>query len=454
MEVTRAAALSAYYARLLGDESEFQEFVTHLTVNETYFFREPSQLALLTDVLLPRLLAGRDGGEPIRIFSAGCSSGEEPYSIAMAVREKFGAGIHGQVSIVAADIDRCALARARQAEYGEFSFRALSPDLRARYFSPRGAHRSVLDAAVRDVVEFRQFNLLTPHYPSGLSGFDIVFFRNVSIYFDADTRRAVLQRLHAVMNDGASLVLGASETLANDLGVFELREASGGFYFAKSAAANGHMPLARPSPEAKPPAPTRTVPSPRRSPARPQPVAEAPAVTAPGWSATMEAVRRLLRDKQHEQALALIGSLAPEDDIRPRLLESHVRLQMRQFSEAAGLARQVLLFNNWSAEAHMLIGLACKWQGDVENAVRAFRILVYSKPDCWPAHYYLAALCRDDEASARRGFATALRQIDAHPDPDGGLELPLDLPVADIRFLCERRSAAASSMTRVASHGA
>jgi chemotaxis protein methyltransferase CheR len=452
MEATHGKTSAAYYACLLGDESEFQEFVTHLTINETYFFREPAQLALLTDVLLPRLMAARAGRAPIRILSAGCSTGEEPYSIAIALREKFGEGIAQQVSIVAADIDRRALARARLAEYGEFSFRALAPDLRARYFSARSPRGYGLDESVRDQVEFRQFNLLTPHYPSGLSGFDIVFFRNVSIYFDADTRKATLERLHAAMNDDGCLVLGASETLANDVGVFVLREERGAFYFAKSP---GEARLAMPvrAPE-KPRVMARVAPrmSGTRLAARAVAAPAAPVSPAAGWSAQVEAVRRLLREKKHAQALALIGP--GRADARARLLEGHVRLQMRQFTEAAGIARAVLAVNNWSAEAHMLVGLACKWQGDAESAVRAFRILVYAKPDCWPAHYYLATLHPADEAYARRGFATALRQLVAHPDPDGGLELPLDLPVADIRFLCERHVGSLSSTDKAIRHGA
>jgi len=91
----------------------------------------------------------------------------------------------------------------------------------------------------------------------------------------------------------------------------------------------------------------------------------------------------------------------------------------------------------------MLLGFAAKWQNDSEAAIEHFKSAVYSRPDCWPAHYYLGSLWHETQpAKARREYRTALIQMTANPDPDGGLRLPLDLPVADIRFLCERRGAA------------
>ncbi|MFN3077732.1 MAG: tetratricopeptide repeat protein [Alphaproteobacteria bacterium] len=111
----------------------------------------------------------------------------------------------------------------------------------------------------------------------------------------------------------------------------------------------------------------------------------------------------------------------------------------RDFHGAASLAREALERDAWSPEAGVLLGLIAKWNGDGAEAIRCFRQVIYSRPDCWPAHFYLADLIRpEDDAKARREYGIALRQMRANPDPDGGLLLPLNLPLADIRFLCER----------------
>lgn len=443
MEATGIQVFAAYFTRLLGDEAEFHELVTLLTINETYFFREPAQLTFLADSLIPRLLSDRAEERPIRILSAGCSTGEEPYSIAIALREKYGDGLDHRVAIVAADIDHRALAAARRAEYGEFSFRALPPSVRDRHFAVTAPRRYALAEAVRSRVQFHHLNLLSPAYPQSLHGFDVVFFRNVSIYFDVDTRRAILANLRAAMTDGGILVLGASETLANDLGVFHLMEEDGGFYFAKSPPRPVARSAARPgSLGAKPAAPRPSPPVPVHPVAVPVPAPVLAQPLAIDWSDVLGRLRALLRDKRHQDALHLVLSLPAISaaDGRSWLLEGHVRLQMRQFAEAAALAERAVGLDPWSVDALMLLALAAKWQGDGAAAIGHLKSIVYSKPDCWSAHYILGTLFQDsDPAKARRAYATALRQITANPDPDGGMWLPLDLPVADIRFLCERR---------------
>ncbi len=440
MAATGAETTATYFTRLIADEVEFHELVTLLTVNETYFFREPAQLTLLVEGLIPRLMTGRAAGQPIRILSAGCSTGEEPYSIAIALKEKFGDSVGHLVSICAGDIDHRALTTARRGEYGEFSFRALSPNLRDRHFVSTEPRRYVLHEGVRSLVEFHHLNLLSPVYPKAIRGFDIVFFRNVSIYFDVDTRRAILANLRAAMTETGILVLGASETLANDLGVFHLVEEGGGFYFAKTPSPPEPRPAPkRPVPARLPPAPPRMEVA--RSAAAPVPRRSPPTVD---WAAAVDSVRHLLRRKKHQEALEVVQAMpaASPADVRSWLLESHVRLQMRQFAEAAALATRAVDHDPWSVDALMLLALVAKWQGDEAAAIDRLKAIVYSKPDCWSAHYTLGTLLQGgDPAKARRAYATALRQVVANPDPDGGMWLPLDLPVADIRFLCERRCA-------------
>lgn len=470
MEATKAELPSIYYTRVLGDEAEFDELVSLLTINETYFYREPQQLALLTEQILPSLLA-KGTALPLRILSAGCSTGEEPYSIAMAVLEKFGESAGRMVSITGADIDQHALRRARHALYPEYSFRATPHAVRERYFTPQPGGKYRLHEPVRAMVEFHALNLLASQFPPALADFDVIFFRNVSIYFDAPTRANIQRTLHAAMRETGYLVLGTAETLANDLGVFQLREAGGSFYFIKGATA------AKSPPAVAPPIKTlgnlhlkpvsrlasRTAPRPQLSvpsvaPVRPAPPSKQAVATAPSAVSgifpvpieQIEAVRAQLRARQYGEALARLASLrmAAADDLDLPLLESYALLQSRRFAEAARLAQQVLERDNWSVDAMMLLGFIAKWQDDSVAAIGHFKTAVYTRPDCWPAHYYLGGLLQaSDAAKARREYRTALMQLTSNPDPDGGLRLPLDLPVADIRFLCERRSAAGGSQS-------
>jgi chemotaxis protein methyltransferase CheR len=452
MSATKADLPSAYYTHLLGDDAEFDELVSLLTINETYFFREPKQLELLTERLLPTLLAG--AGElplrplrPLRILSAGCSTGEEPYSIAMAIRNRFGECANRLVAITACDIDRHALRRARLAHYSEYSFRAAPQGLRERYFTalPEGGYR--LDETIRTMVEFHSFNLLASQLPVWLADFDVVFFRNVSIYFDAPSRERIQRTLHAVMRETGYLVLGTAETLANDLGVFELRDDQQRFYFVKSgpeptpvARAVRRAAIAVLPRKSAPVALARTA---ERVPDPPM----APALTSIP-SERIDAVRALVRAGRYGEALQQLMPLrgAAPDHVDGLLLESYALLQSHRFAEAAALARRVLERDSWSVDAMMLLGFAAKWQDDSAAAIDHFRTAAYIRPDCWPAHYYLGGLLHEGQAAkAGREYRTVLMQLTTNPDPDGGLRLPLDLPVADIRFLCERRGAASES---------
>lgn len=498
MAATQTPASSAYFSRVLADDGEFGELISLLTINETYFFREPAHLELLTERFLPPLLA-EPGERPLRILSAGCSSGEEPYSIAIAIREKFGENACRRVSISACDIDRHALARARQACYAEYSFRATPPALRQRYFRsgreygppPGPAPVQQLIEPIRRMVGFHALNLLGGQLPPALDALDVVFFRNVSIYFDAASRERILRQLHAAMREGAYLVLGAAETLANDLGIFRLREDQRGFFFVKegdrlapraptAAALPAARPARRPPPPLRPLAPfpagdwqARAVRSPPRATstrtvapavslpshdahdvhaAPRQPAFPAPSGT-PGRAALSmraaivaeqtAAATALLRAGQGAAALercASLRTMAP-DDVALRLLESYALLLARRFSEADRQARGLLDDDPWLADAHVLRGLCAKWQGDDAAAIEHLKTAAYSRPDCWPVHYYLGSLLHEAQpAKARRAYHTALVQMSAQGDPDGGLRLPLNLPVADLRLLCEQRS--------------
>jgi chemotaxis protein methyltransferase CheR len=204
-----------------GDD-EFANLIDELTTNETYFLRERNQLrALVSEIFSELRLQRRTRARgPITVWSAGCSSGEEPYTIAMMALE---AGLRpgSDLRVHASDISRRCLAKAREGEYRESSFRETPPELRGRYFKEKnGLH--VLSPDVRRHVTFTRMNLLEPARFALLGPLDVVLCRNVIIYFDRDTKKRVIDSFAERLAPGGFLLLGHSESLIHLTSAFEL----------------------------------------------------------------------------------------------------------------------------------------------------------------------------------------------------------------------------------------
>ncbi len=197
---------------------EWQEFTNCLTTNLTAFFREEHHFPLLADALRSLGSAGR----PLRLWCNAASTGEEPYSLAMCVLETLGAG--SSARLLASDIDTQVLATAQRGVYAADA-RGLSPERLKRHFL-RGTGANAGFIRVRPelarLIEFRHFNLMSTPWSLG-EPFDVVFCRNVMIYFDAPTQRRVLERMHAVMRPGGQLFVGHSENFTESRDLFQLR---------------------------------------------------------------------------------------------------------------------------------------------------------------------------------------------------------------------------------------
>jgi len=146
--------VDSYYGLLLADQNELKVLVELLTVNETYFLREPEHLNLMVDTLIPELLARRRCG-PVRILSAGCSTGEEAYSVAILLRDRYGEESERMFSIVGVDIDSNTIAVARSGLYGKPSFRGMDQGMMGRHFEPLGLSEYRINAAIRRQVRLR-----------------------------------------------------------------------------------------------------------------------------------------------------------------------------------------------------------------------------------------------------------------------------------------------------------
>jgi chemotaxis protein methyltransferase CheR len=216
-------AFSAYHRFLRFDPgryAEFDEAADILTTNETYFYREPYQLRAFTREVLPELAAANARERRLRMLSAGCSTGEEVYTLAALVTES-GLFENWDVELVGSDISRRCVAQARSGAYGEHAFRTPEAAPLRRWFHLR-AGKWVVDDALRTMVRFQRENLVSPSALATVGRLDAVFCRNMMIYFDLAARRTLLRRLHEKMREGAWLMLGHSESLINVTADFEL----------------------------------------------------------------------------------------------------------------------------------------------------------------------------------------------------------------------------------------
>jgi chemotaxis protein methyltransferase CheR len=194
----------------------WQDTINHLTVNETYFLRENDQLTGLADTLLPSLLADGERlrrGVPIRILCLPCATGEEPYSVALTLLETWPEVHRISVRIVGADIDSDVLSAARAGWYGERAVHRVPPAWLGAHFTSDGPGHYKINASIAESVDFRLANLADPACMGRLGTFDVIFCRNVLIYFDEESRRAAIGNLSAGLRPGGFLVLGRTESI-------------------------------------------------------------------------------------------------------------------------------------------------------------------------------------------------------------------------------------------------
>lgn len=220
LEPRRAALDLDTFERLLfrvryhpDREAERDRLVSHLTNNESYFFREPNQLELLRDeVLSEAARVARRRRRPLRLMSAGSASGEEPFTLGIIARQVLGAT--ADVEVTGVDLDPEALERARAAVYRPHAFRSMEDALRDRYFEATNDGRWRLQERFRTTARFQQGNLVSPEWPRSVPVQDVVFCRNVLIYFDDQALQRAVENLYEVVRPGGYLFLGHAESLS------------------------------------------------------------------------------------------------------------------------------------------------------------------------------------------------------------------------------------------------
>jgi chemotaxis protein methyltransferase CheR len=198
----------------MTDPVERQALINAFTINETYFFREDHQLRALSTQILPAIVAAKRPGDLVRIWSLPCSTGDEPYSIAIWLLEHWPMVDAYNIEIVGSDIDTAAIAAAREGRYAARALNRLPADLVERYFEPEHRHHRKIIDDLRESVQFSVVNLIDPTSAATQGRFDIILCRNLLIYFDDASRKMAGDTLYERLQPGGFLCLGHSESMA------------------------------------------------------------------------------------------------------------------------------------------------------------------------------------------------------------------------------------------------
>ncbi|MHB8880567.1 MAG: CheR family methyltransferase [Thermodesulfovibrionales bacterium] len=438
----RALASSEEYLDLLAREPhEFNSLLNLITVNETYFLREPGHFALLTEKLLPDMLAGKKG-DRLKIVCAGCSTGEEPYSIAMALMERFGPAFSRNFSVVGFDIDEEALGKARAGVYAGHSFRGVPDHIQKGFFREQGTGFRISDA-VREGVEFLRLNLFAESYPETVMNADVIFYRNVSIYFEPAAQQRIFRNLAGMLNQKGYLFMSSAETSGHDIGVLSLVEMDGIYLYEKGVEVQIGERRKQPSSRHK------------AVPAAAHGGAGAP---APG---TKHAAGRK-KDEPHQvfdRALALAEGKKYDDALKlteriigmqPSFVKAHmlragILINLQRLDEAETACRGGMEHDQWNLEGYLLLGLIARARGDAEEAKKRFKKAVYVKSSCWLAHFYLAEIYRfeGDSQPACREFEVVIKLLEEKGFAEHGLTFfSLSFPMEQVVHLCRHNLAA------------
>jgi chemotaxis protein methyltransferase CheR len=386
------------------DDEGFRKLINLVTITETCFFRDPSQFRLLRRHILPTLLAERGGRQArtVRIWSAGCSSGEEAYSIAMMLSDMglLSASAPWTFEIVGTDVNTEVIETARQGVYSARALRNVEGGMLRRYFRPDG-RRFCLNDEIKRAVRFEYANLThVPMNRPSTAGQDIVLCKNVTIYFRREMTRRLVGQLHGALAEGGFLLLGHSESIWQMDEGFTLVEHERAFCYRKTT----------PQVEA---VGRRVLPAPDVAPAPiPLPV---PLETPAG---EYDRCLAAFRAEEWTQAETLLDALiqSSPDFVPARLLLGGVFVHRGRYDEAFLQAERVMHLTDLEPRAHLLMGMIEAQRGRPDEARQALRRALYLDNSLGLAHFWLGNLYRDrgDIGRARVEYENVVRGWEQH----------------------------------------
>lgn len=381
-------------------EEEFKEILNLITVCETYFFRDAKHFHTLRNYLLAEIIKRKQaqGSNGIRIWSAGCSTGEEPYSIAITLLEALQPAQMWDVEIFASDVSTKALKIAQEGVYSKWSLRSTARSYIEKYFI-QDDKRFILKDEIRKAVNFEYFNLIREPFPLSKMGdyWDIIFCKNVTIYFKQGSTKRVITNFYNSLQKEGYLFIGASESLYHISNEFELLEIDGNFMYQKPAnkmveeIKRGKVTIEKIT-STKPSGKVR-----REDALIKKDIKEIKALSK--QPVIDEKIGELYKTAQYyfeadlfEKALFELMKIIEYTDEHPEtyLMLADIYANKEQFDEAERECRKALELDSLLSPAHFLLGIILNKKGKAEEAIKEFKKAIYLDPDFPLAHFNLA----------------------------------------------------------------
>jgi len=426
MAATGCQNLDQFYALLRNSShtsAVWDGLVSALTVGETYFFRHAPHFDALANTILPGIIAQREhASRRIRIWSAGCATGEEPYSVAILLRELIPNLESWNVLILATDINRDALRRAQEGLYGAWSFRGVEKRIQDIYFHPNGNKQFVLTEKIKRMVTFDYLNLVEDHYPSltnNTNAMDVILCRNVTIYFKSEMTQTVLRNFYHCLIEGGWLIPGPAEPNLVFYRDYESRSFPGTVVYQKPALPKA----AKPTPPATFPSPTQALAfTPplveARKPAPPPQVVQAQAKPAPRPDVYAAALA-LIHSGQVDEALAKLYEKIDQD---PHFAPAYSTLgkvyaNRGNLEEAQHWCERAIQIDKLHPEPYYTLSLVYQQNGLLDMAKDALKKALYLDRGFVLAHYNLAHIyaSQGDRRSARKSLQNAQQLLAGKP---------------------------------------
>ncbi len=382
-------------------EEEFKEILNLITVCETYFFRDAKHFYTLRKHLLPEIIKRKQaqGSNGIRIWSAGCSTGEEPYSIAITLLEilpSLQPALMWDIEIFASDVSTKALKVAQEGVYSKWSLRSTDRSYIEKYFI-QNDKKFILKDEIKKAVNFEYFNLIREPFPLSKMGdyWDIIFCRNVTIYFKHESTKRVISNFYNSLQKGGYLFIGASESLYHISNEFELVEIEGNFMYQKPA-----IKIAGETKREKITIEKITEPSPKIRREDTLLKKDIKAIKAQAKKPVIdEKIGELYKTAQYyfeadmfEKALFELMKIIECTDEHPEtyLMLADIYANKEQFNEAERECRKALELDSLLSPAHFLLGIILNKKGETEEAITEFKKTIYLDPNFPLAHFNLA----------------------------------------------------------------
>jgi len=383
-----------YLQVLVNDQDEYLKFLNFLTVNETYFFREPEYIKIFSQNLIPELIKQINKIRKIRILSAGCSTGEEPYSLAVELMEKFGTDYYHFFSISGIDIDNDAIIKAKKGIYRETSFRNTDSYFKNTYFEKIDNKEYKIKDCIKNNVNFINYNLLNVPYPDYLRNMDIIFYRNVSIYFEDDTQKKIMIKLSDILNPKGYLIVSSTETLSHSFNnILSLIKINDFFLFYKEeeisykkSLINQALSLVKKDKEYN------------------QDINAESDVNSITWKHDQTEIKNTgelfnqalsyAKRKEYNRALSILEKIETDAPYfeQGQMLTAGILINLNEIEQAKEICLSRIKSDSLCIESYLLLGIIARMENNFQQAIKRFREVLYINSSTWLAHFYMAEI--------------------------------------------------------------